>query len=254
MDYTLSDILKNTPISAPSQIWVGDSLILAEQVTLFLQEKLCSYNTCSVCISCSYIRQRNHQSILWIRPEKGYVLEDLHLVFSLLSFVRDTTDPFYFIFEKAETLTPACTNALLKSIEEPPTGYHFIFCTYHLSSLLTTLQSRCHVVRHKTQENDNTINRELFDLFTQKEMPSLSYFCKMVESSALSEHSLKLLCIDLLNFWTKQYLAAHHNNVPQDCAHAQQAIRALSALLENPIMPGSAPLLAKNLFLDFFLK
>jgi DNA polymerase III delta prime subunit len=52
-----------------------------------------------------------------------------------------------FLIEEAESLSPVCQNALLKLLEEPPTGtYLFLVCT-HTAYLLPTLLSRCTILR-----------------------------------------------------------------------------------------------------------
>jgi DNA polymerase-3 subunit delta' len=52
-----------------------------------------------------------------------------------------------FIVEKAENLTDASANALLKTLEEAPPTTHIILITPRPSSLLPTIRSRCQTVR-----------------------------------------------------------------------------------------------------------
>jgi DNA polymerase-3 subunit delta' len=54
-----------------------------------------------------------------------------------------------FIIDKAELLSPAASNALLKTIEEPPPQIVFIFLTSDSSRLLPTIVSRCQVISLK---------------------------------------------------------------------------------------------------------
>src|SRR5947209_3991839 len=52
-----------------------------------------------------------------------------------------------FIVEEAERLNPFSSNALLKTLEEPPATSHLILITSRPASLLQTIRSRCQIVR-----------------------------------------------------------------------------------------------------------
>lgn len=47
----------------------------------------------------------------------------------------------------AEELNPQAANALLKSLEEPPEQTYFFLLTTHLSRIISTIRSRCQLVR-----------------------------------------------------------------------------------------------------------
>ncbi len=51
------------------------------------------------------------------------------------------------IVREAERFQPASANAFLKTLEEPPEATHFVLLTHNPSMLLTTIRSRCQVVR-----------------------------------------------------------------------------------------------------------
>lgn len=52
-----------------------------------------------------------------------------------------------FIIEDAEKLNEASSNAILKTLEEPPATSHLILLTSRPASLLPTIRSRCQVIR-----------------------------------------------------------------------------------------------------------
>src|SRR5205085_11548787 len=52
-----------------------------------------------------------------------------------------------FILEEAERLNPFSSNALLKTLEEPPATSHLILTTSRPASLLQTIRSRCQMIR-----------------------------------------------------------------------------------------------------------
>jgi DNA polymerase-3 subunit delta' len=52
-----------------------------------------------------------------------------------------------FIVEDADLMNEAASNALLKTLEEPPPGSHLILTTTNPTALLATIRSRCQVIR-----------------------------------------------------------------------------------------------------------
>lgn len=52
-----------------------------------------------------------------------------------------------FIVEEADKLNPQSSNALLKTLEEPPVTSHLILITSRPASLLPTIRSRCQMIR-----------------------------------------------------------------------------------------------------------
>ena len=105
---------------------------------------------CNACLSCRVFESGNHPDIFFIAGTKatGIGVDDARdqIVSPML------TQPFkykykIFIVDKAETLTPAAQNALLKTIEEPAPYGVFLFLAAHVHTLLPTLLSRCVLVK-----------------------------------------------------------------------------------------------------------
>jgi DNA polymerase-3 subunit delta' len=51
------------------------------------------------------------------------------------------------VVREAERLLPQAANKLLKTLEEPPRDTHFVLVTHRPSMLLSTIRSRCQIVR-----------------------------------------------------------------------------------------------------------
>jgi len=49
------------------------------------------------------------------------------------------------VFDESHMLTPNAQNALLKSVEEPPSHVKFIFCTTEVNKVLPAIRSRCQI-------------------------------------------------------------------------------------------------------------
>jgi len=107
-------------------------------------------SACGECISCRVFESGNHPDIFFVVGTKttGIGVDDVRnqVVLPMI------TQPFkykykIFILDKAETLTPAAQNALLKTIEEPAPYGVFLFLAAHVHTLLPTLLSRCVLVK-----------------------------------------------------------------------------------------------------------
>jgi replication-associated recombination protein RarA len=87
------------------------------------------------------------RGLLVLAPTSGSLkLEHAHSVLQFLQ-LRSITERRFIVIDDATTMNAAFANALLKILEEPPAGTHFIFVLPALSQLLPTLRSRLQVVR-----------------------------------------------------------------------------------------------------------
>ena len=105
---------------------------------------------CGLCLSCRIFESGNHPDIFFVTGTKatGIGVDDVREQIVLPM----ATQPFkyrykIFVVDKAETLTPAAQNALLKTIEEPAPYGVFLFLAAHTHNLLPTLLSRCVLVK-----------------------------------------------------------------------------------------------------------
>lgn len=82
--------------------------------------------------------------------------------------------PQQHIILAAETSNPSAQNTLLKTLEEPPLGFHLILAVRHTNTLLPTITSRCRHVRWccnlATHSNDG-----MSSLIVKALDPSVSY-------------------------------------------------------------------------------
>jgi DNA polymerase-3 subunit delta' len=113
-------------------------------------------DACGVCPSCSKIARGIHPDVIVIEPgETGTIKIDA---------VRDVIDragyrPFegrrrVVIIDQADGLVAQAQNALLKTLEEPPSASAFLLVTSRPDALLPTVLSRCPRLRFRPLDAD----------------------------------------------------------------------------------------------------
>lgn len=245
-----SQLLSSTLV--PAQIWYGKHDDLIIRVITYLQKILCSQQGCTRCITCKHIEEKQHHAIVWIAPEKNYTLDDIQPIFSTIAFALGEDDHFFFILQKADFLTPTCANSLLKSIEEPPAGYHFILLAERQEQILPTIRSRC-IAQTFYSAMPLSIS-PLFEYFSTQGPTQAQEFLSALEQSKINERESTELIDSLLSHWITQFKNALMNNDETKSAIAQQMILTLKTAATHPPMPGSSKIFWKNLFLQIKTK
>lgn len=144
---SLLSILKSGKLFS-SAIFSGPEGVGKRKVALSLaQEANCEKGipACGECKVCLRFAVVPNESYLLIEPQGERIkIEQVREVVEYLSLRSELKNRFV-IIDQAEKLTVQAANALLKSVEEPPEGVHFILITSNLSMLLPTIRSRCQV-------------------------------------------------------------------------------------------------------------
>lgn len=204
---------------------------------------------CSVCVQCRKVQEQQHESVLWLLPEKQYAVEDLKVIFSTIAFALEENHHYFFVIQKADLLTTTCANALLKSLEEPPAGYHFILLAQRLEFILPTIKSRCLIQTIGTGAGQPA-HASLLPYFTTTAFQDPMAFSKELEAANLNEWDSLTLLDELLVHWAgvyKKHIVAGHINGQEQALRMMDHIK--KAMLQPP-MPGSSKLFWKNLFLQ----
>ncbi|WBA17054.1 DNA polymerase III subunit delta' [Salinivibrio kushneri] len=122
--------------------------------------RLCSDQTdsaCGHCHHCQLFAAGNHPDIHWLAPEKPGKQIGIDAVRKVQRQALETSQlggARFIVIECVERLGEAAANALLKSLEEPPSGCYFVLLTDSLDSLLATIVSRCSVWKAPQAEAD----------------------------------------------------------------------------------------------------
>jgi len=105
---------------------------------------------CGACNTCRRILERKHAGVEWIEPEEPGAAIKVAAARELAVHLEHA--PFegkhhLVVFDPAEALNEQALSALLKTIEEPRPGVHFVMLTTRLDALLPTILSRCVTIR-----------------------------------------------------------------------------------------------------------
>ena len=109
---------------------------------------------CGVCASCRQIRSGNHPDLVTVRPgrrvdpgdtgtAKSITVGDIRALNQIAGTESYEGRGRVVIIESAEKMGPQGANALLKTLEDPPSRVTFILTTESPSALLPTIRSRC---------------------------------------------------------------------------------------------------------------
>ena len=233
----------------PAQLFIGPHDYVVDHTHAYLQKILCVQGGCGSCGVCFSIRMHQHYALLWFSSSKPYTRELLEDIFSTITLALEKNANFFFVIEQAHTLTTATANSLLKSIEEPPTGYHFIFLTDRPMQVIETIVSRCimHTISHTSA--DEIISSALYPFFTAIEKPNPLLFMAELERNGINEQESMVLLDAIFLFWFKKY--AHEvRELGKLESDTQKKITCIQQALEQPLMPGSSKLFWRNVFMQ----
>lgn len=104
---------------------------------------------CGDCGSCLRIERGQSESLMVVEPAGAQIkIEQARDVLQFITLQKLGRSRIV-IIDQAHLMGPQAANALLKSLEEPPSGTYFILVTSMAASVLATIRSRSQLVRFK---------------------------------------------------------------------------------------------------------
>lgn len=116
---------------------------------LFAMTLLCETGdneSCGKCHSCKQAESGNHPDIIRVTHEKpnSISVDDIRTQVNNTVDIKPYQGPYkVYIIPQADMMTPQAQNAILKTIEEPPSYAVFLLLTENAETLLPTINSRC---------------------------------------------------------------------------------------------------------------
>lgn len=110
--------------------------------------KLFCRTSCGSCEHCVKLAHGSHPDVLWLQPQgKNVKVEQVRDIQRNALYPPHQARHKVYVIAKAETLSREASNALLKTLESPPSFALFLLLTEHVGELLPTVISRCRLVR-----------------------------------------------------------------------------------------------------------
>jgi len=116
---------------------------------LFAMTLLCETGDnepCGKCHSCKQAESGNHPDIIRVTHEKpnSISVDDIRTQVNNTVDIKPYQGPYkVYIIPQADMMTPQAQNAILKTIEDPPSYAVFLLLTENAETLLPTINSRC---------------------------------------------------------------------------------------------------------------
>lgn len=239
----------NASQPATALLWVGSHQELVQKTYRWLQLLFGTCQACRLCTTCRLLEEQQYYAVTWLSPQNTYVLEDLQSLFDTVSFKLEQGKHHVFVIQHADALTDICANRLLKTVEEPPQGYHFIFLAERLDALQPTLVSRC-MVQVFPQGTQLSLANSLRSFFITTDTQSPVAFLQELDKVKPTEQATSLALDEIFTYWLRQVSEACVNRDTKKKERALRIIAKVHPYITGPLMPGSSKIVWKDLFLQ----
>jgi DNA polymerase III subunit delta' len=138
---------------------------------------------CGECHACHLIKANSHPDLIQIAPEHPGQLIKVDLIREVVNFVNETSIQGGFrviIINHAHTMNHSAANALLKTLEEPPSHTLFILLSEQAMRLQATITSRCQLLKLPKPSHEMALH------WLQSQLPAAHSFSKQMLEIALA--------------------------------------------------------------------
>jgi len=126
---------------------------------------------CGVCDSCTEIRAGNAVDVIEIDAATNRGIDEIRELREAARY-RPARDRFkIYILDEAHQITDAAFNALLKTLEEPPSHVIFMMATTQPEDIPQTIRSRCQHFSFRAVKFDDIMG-QLRDIVTKEKIPA----------------------------------------------------------------------------------
>ena len=234
----------------PANLWIGPEQELKEKAVSLIQQNVCSDNGCGDCHQCKGIVERQHHALSWLVPENYYTVKQIQELFSKVRFTLQPGEKYFIVIERADLFNVASANSLLKSLEEPPEGYHYILLAPRTQGILPTIKSRCVIEQLSSGE---PVTHRLLEYFTSYNFLRGAELMKEVQKERVPEKEIDQLLDAILHYWHTERKQALDENDADKASRAASLVSLMQDIRLKPPMPGSSKVFLKNVYLRMAL-
>ncbi|MGA6988043.1 MAG: DNA polymerase III subunit gamma/tau [Terriglobales bacterium] len=126
---------------------------------------------CGVCDSCTEIRNGNSVDVIEIDAATNRGIDEIRELREAARY-RPARDRFkIYILDEAHQITDAAFNALLKTLEEPPSHVIFMMATTQPEDIPQTIRSRCQHFSYRAMKFDDIMG-QLREIVAKEQIPA----------------------------------------------------------------------------------
>ena len=125
-------------------------------------ENLNDFIPCDKCSSCMAFNSKNNVDIIEIDAASNNGVDEIREIRNKVDLVPSFSKYKVYIIDEVHMLTTGAFNALLKTLEEPPSHIIFILATTEPHKIPATILSRCQRFDFKKISTDDIVNRLRF--------------------------------------------------------------------------------------------
>lgn len=117
---------------------------------LLCQHSASHLDICNDCRSCHWVDAQTHSDLITVSPEeegKAIKVDSIREAIQQVLQTGHVGQRRVILIAPAEAMNIAASNALLKTLEEPPQGVYLLLMSHHASQLLPTIRSRCQTIQ-----------------------------------------------------------------------------------------------------------
>ncbi len=234
----------------PANLWIGPEQELHAHVLSVVQKLLCPHQGCGTCHRCVSIVERQHHALTWLEPENYYTVKQIQQIFTRVCFALQPGEKHIIILDRADLFNTASANSLLKSLEEPPEGYHYILLAPRMEGILPTIRSRC-VVRQF--DAGKPLTHRLLPFFTSYSFVQAPALMKEIQKERIPEREIDQLLDAAVHHWQEEYKKALLHKDDKKSSLASAMVQVIEHARRTSPMPGSSKVFLKNIYLQMAL-
>lgn len=179
--------------------------------------------------------KKHHPDIHILHPEEK---SNQHPIAAIRLLIEEVGMPPFespckiFIIHDAEKMLPSSSNALLKTLEEPPSDTHFILLSSNPDHLLPTILSRCHRLPFFPIPEEEISQFLIAHGKTPEEAATLALFAEGSIGKALSLKSHREFVAELFEKHDYPHLV-HTLSKLEDCEGESERIKQADQIFEE---------------------
>lgn len=217
-----------------------DDEIVKEFFTLLASTIFCeTKSACMHCNECGKVVHDNHPDVVVINRNAENIKVEVVRDMTKDASIRSLSGTKIYYIHRADLMSAASQNKLLKTLEEPPKGVTIFLGVSNESAMLDTIKSRCRSVYLDVFDNE-TVRQAMLDLGCSEDVASLAADCsegqlgkayKIAKSPSHAE--LYSSAITLLKGLSRSTDVVALDHSPALIKHTEEFLDVLSIILRD---------------------